>query len=100
MDKCFTYGMYELTLFRIMKVGFACVRSQGSNYSLQRCSGFPYQIAVNSGEYDDVSISILRNHIRIFFVIPFYVQCVPVHSANCVETYAVACRRVLSSAPL
>jgi hypothetical protein len=34
------------------------------------------------------------------FLIPFYLQSVPVHSANCVETYTVACRRVLSSAPL
>jgi hypothetical protein len=35
-----------------------------------------------------------------FFVIPFYLQSVPVHSARCVETYAVACRRVFSSGPL
>jgi hypothetical protein len=35
-----------------------------------------------------------------FFVIPLYLQAVPVHSANCVRTYTVACRRVLSSAPL
>jgi hypothetical protein len=34
------------------------------------------------------------------FVIPFYLQSVLVHSANCVNTYTVACRRVLSSAPL
>jgi hypothetical protein len=36
----------------------------------------------------------------IFFVFPFYLQSVPVHSANFVQTYTVACRRVLSSAPL
>jgi hypothetical protein len=36
----------------------------------------------------------------IFFLIPFYLQSVLVHSANCVKTYTVACRRVLSSAPL
>jgi hypothetical protein len=35
-----------------------------------------------------------------FDVIPFYSQFVPVHSANCVKTYTVACRRVLSSVPL
>jgi hypothetical protein len=35
-----------------------------------------------------------------FFVIPFHLQYVIVHSANCVETYTVACGRVLSSAPL
>jgi hypothetical protein len=35
-----------------------------------------------------------------FFLIPFYFQSVPVHSANCVKPYTVACRRVLSSAPL
>jgi hypothetical protein len=35
-----------------------------------------------------------------FFVIPFHLQSVPVHSANCVKTYTVPCRRVLSSAPL
>jgi hypothetical protein len=32
-----------------------------------------------------------RNYI-IFFVIPFYLQSVPVHSANCVKTYTMACR--------
>jgi hypothetical protein len=36
----------------------------------------------------------------VFFVISFYLQSVLVHSANCVLTYTVACRRVLSSAPL
>jgi hypothetical protein len=36
-----------------------------------------------------------------FFCNPFYLQSVLVHSANCVENmYTVACRRVLSSAPL
>jgi hypothetical protein len=35
-----------------------------------------------------------------FFVIPFHLQSVPIQSANCVKTYTVACRRVLSSAPL
>jgi hypothetical protein len=34
------------------------------------------------------------------FVIPFYLQSVPVHSANCVKTYTMACRRVLSNALL
>jgi hypothetical protein len=34
-----------------------------------------------------------------FFVIPFYLQSLLVHSANCVKTYTVACRRVIS-APL
>jgi hypothetical protein len=34
------------------------------------------------------------------FEIPFDLQFVPVHSANCVKTYTVACRRVLTSAPL
>jgi hypothetical protein len=33
-------------------------------------------------------------------VIPFCLQSVPVHSANCVNTYTVECRRVLSSATL
>jgi hypothetical protein len=36
----------------------------------------------------------------IFFVIPIYLQSVPAHSANCVKTYTMACRRVLSSVPL
>jgi hypothetical protein len=35
-----------------------------------------------------------------FVIIPFYLQSVPVHSANCVKTYTVARRRVLSSALL
>jgi hypothetical protein len=35
-----------------------------------------------------------------YVVIPFYLQSVLVHSANCVKTYTVACRRVLGSAPL
>jgi hypothetical protein len=35
-----------------------------------------------------------------FFVTAFYLQSVAVHSANCVKTYTVACRRVLSGAPL
>jgi hypothetical protein len=30
----------------------------------------------------------------------FYLQSVPVHSANCIKTYTVACRGVLSSASL
>jgi hypothetical protein len=34
------------------------------------------------------------------FCNPFYMQSILVHSANCVQTYAVACRRVLTSAPL
>jgi hypothetical protein len=34
------------------------------------------------------------------FVIPFYLQSVPVRLANGVRTYAVACRRVLRGAPL
>jgi hypothetical protein len=34
------------------------------------------------------------------FVIPFHLQSVQVHSANCVKIYTVACRRVLSSALL
>jgi hypothetical protein len=34
------------------------------------------------------------------FIIPYHLHSVPVHSANCAETYTVACRRVLSSAPL
>jgi hypothetical protein len=35
-----------------------------------------------------------------FYIMPFYSQSVPVHSANCVETYTVACRRVFSNALL
>jgi hypothetical protein len=34
------------------------------------------------------------------FIIPFYLESVPVLSADCVKTYTVACRRVFSSAPL
>jgi hypothetical protein len=30
----------------------------------------------------------------------FYLQSVPVHLANCVKTYTMACKRMLSSAPL
>jgi hypothetical protein len=37
---------------------------------------------------------------RRFFVIPFYLQSVLVHLANCIETYTMACGRVLSSALL
>jgi hypothetical protein len=37
---------------------------------------------------------------KFFFVIPFYLQSAPVHSANCVKTYTVASRRVFSSALL
>jgi hypothetical protein len=37
---------------------------------------------------------------RYVLVIPFHLQSVPVHSANCVKTCAVACRNVLGSAPL
>jgi hypothetical protein len=37
---------------------------------------------------------------KSFFVIPFYLQSVLAHSANCVKTYTMACRRVLISAPL
>jgi hypothetical protein len=33
-----------------------------------------------------------------FFLIQFYLQAMPLHSANCVETYAMSCRRVPSSA--
>jgi hypothetical protein len=43
--------------------------------------------------------NLVYNH-YIFFVIPLYLQSVPVHSVNCVQTYIVSCRRVLSSAPL
>jgi hypothetical protein len=35
-----------------------------------------------------------------FFVILFYLQSLPVHVANYVKIYTVACRRGLSSAPL
>jgi hypothetical protein len=38
--------------------------------------------------------------VKHFVVIPFYLQSVPVHSANGVNMYTVACRRGLSSAPL
>jgi hypothetical protein len=31
--------------------------------------------------------------VPVSFVIPFYLQSVPVHSPNCVKTYTVACRR-------
>jgi hypothetical protein len=34
------------------------------------------------------------------FIIKFYLQSALVHSANCVKTYTVACRRVLSSTSL
>jgi hypothetical protein len=33
-----------------------------------------------------------------FFIIPFYLQSVPVHVANCAETYPMAYKRLLSSA--
>jgi hypothetical protein len=36
----------------------------------------------------------------VFFVIPFCLQSVQVHSANCVKMYTMACRRGLSSALL
>jgi hypothetical protein len=37
---------------------------------------------------------------HIFFVVPFYLQTVQVHSGNCVKMYTMACRRGLSSALL
>jgi hypothetical protein len=40
------------------------------------------------------------NVVNIFCVIPFYLQSVLVHSANCVKTNTVSCGRVLNSAPL
>jgi hypothetical protein len=40
------------------------------------------------------------SRISFCFIIPFYLQSLPVHSANCVKTYAVACGRVLTSTPL
>jgi hypothetical protein len=49
--------------------------------------------SANSGTLSDASAN-------LFFVIPFYLQSVPVHSANCVNIYAVACTRVHSSAVL
>jgi hypothetical protein len=36
----------------------------------------------------------------VFFVIPFYLKSVPVHSANCVKTYTMACGGELISTPL
>jgi hypothetical protein len=33
-------------------------------------------------------------------VIPFYLQSVLVHSTNCVKTYTMECRRVLTNIPL
>jgi hypothetical protein len=53
-----------------------------------------------------VDTNILEEHaasilnVKVFCVIPFYLQSVPVHSVNCVKMYTIACRRVLSSAPL
>jgi hypothetical protein len=41
-----------------------------------------------------------RQSVRTFLVIPFHLQSVPVHAANCDKTHTVACRRVLTSAPL
>jgi hypothetical protein len=35
-----------------------------------------------------------------FFAIQFFLRSVPVHSANCVKTYTVACRRVFSTTPV
>jgi hypothetical protein len=37
---------------------------------------------------------------HVFVVIPFYLQSVLVHSANCVKMYTMACERVFISAPL
>jgi hypothetical protein len=37
------------------------------------------------------------NALNNFFVIPFYLQSVQVHSANCVNIYTVACRREFSN---
>jgi hypothetical protein len=44
--------------------------------------------------YEKMSTIILKS----FFVIPFYLQSVELHSANCVKTYTMACKRGLSSA--
>jgi hypothetical protein len=41
-----------------------------------------------------------NTHLFFFLEIPFYLQSVLEHAANCVKTYIVAHRRVLSSAPL
>jgi hypothetical protein len=35
-----------------------------------------------------------------FFVIPFYLQSVPVHSANCIKTYTIACKKGAHSSSL
>jgi hypothetical protein len=57
-----------------------------------------------SDEHLDYSVSVLAITLafQCFFggVIPFYLQSEPVYSANCVKTYSVACRRVLSSVSL
>jgi hypothetical protein len=47
-----------------------------------------------------ICLTKLKAKDEYFFVIPFYLPSVSVHSANCVKIYAVACRRVLSNAPL
>jgi hypothetical protein len=46
------------------------------------------------------AIENLKHYIIFSFIIPFYLQYVPIKSANCVNSYAVACRRVLISATL
>jgi hypothetical protein len=57
-----------------------------------RCSATCVQVTIN--------IYLLYSLELSFLVISFYLQSVLVHSANCVKTYTVACRRVLSSASL
>jgi hypothetical protein len=42
-------------------------------------------------------VAILKGMGKFFLVIQFYFQSVLVYSANCVKTYTVPCRRMLTS---
>jgi hypothetical protein len=49
----------------------------------------------------DLHVLLCLSYVSVnFSVIPFSLQSVPVHSADCVKTYTVSCRGVLSSAHL
>jgi hypothetical protein len=51
----------------------------------------------NSGTCIKCNLELKKNCFYAFFVLPFYLQSVPVQSVNCVKIYTMACKRVVSS---
>jgi hypothetical protein len=65
--------------------------------------GFPSKDAENSilwSMFQHIPGSLPAQSQQISFGIPFYLQSILVYSANCVKTYTMAYRRVLTSTPL